>query len=224
MNGFTVGSNQSQVVSLNSELSRTYGGKGVDHSEPVSPARGHGEDFQRCVGHEAGVGIPELTLAVDQQTLGVLAGVHGQSSGEPFGGILVHPVAEEHHVGGEIEVVQVAVGVFGRWLTDGDAAVQTVHLLQAGVGVPEVGSCVSCYPLISGREKNILAVNVVCIQSCFPFFRHCFIAVSTNLNMVELGVLNGNLMSFVGSIFQEIWKFYKANSSSTEKIKTRTSP
>lgn len=54
-------------------------------------------------------------------------------------------------MGGQIEVVQVAVGVFGGWLTDGDAAVETVHLLQACMGVPEVGSCVSGDPLVSER-------------------------------------------------------------------------
>lgn len=149
MNGFAISSNQGQIVSLNGQLSWTYGSKRVDHSESVSLSWGHGKYFQRCVGHETGVGISELTLAVDQQTLGVLASVDGQPSWESFGGIFVHPVAEQHHVGGEIVIVEMAVGVLGGWLTDGDAAVETVHFLQASVGVPEVGSSVSCYPLVS---------------------------------------------------------------------------
>lgn len=121
----------------------------LSSSVPISPSRRNSEHFQRCIRHETRVGVPELTLSVDQHALGVLSDVDSQPSWKPFRGVLVHPVAEHHHVSGEIVVVQMTVGVFGRRLSDDYAAVEAVHLLQTGVGVPEVSTGVSGHPLIS---------------------------------------------------------------------------
>jgi hypothetical protein len=148
MHRLSVGGDQDQVVSLDGELRGTHRSERVDHPEPVSSSWSHGEDFQRCVGHESGVGVSELSFAVDEQAFGVLTGVDGQSSWESLGGVFVHPVAEQHHVRGQVVVVQVAVGVLRWGLADHDAAVQTVHLLEAGVSVPEVGSGVARQPLV----------------------------------------------------------------------------
>lgn len=69
-------------MSLYGQLSRTHRSEGVDDTESVAVAWGHGEHFQWSVGHETGVGVSELAFAVDKQALGVLAGVYGQSSWE----------------------------------------------------------------------------------------------------------------------------------------------
>lgn len=151
MHGFSVGGDHGQAVSFDGDLGGANRSKRVDHTEPVATAGRDGEDLQRGVGHEAGVGIAELALAVDEQRFGILAGVDGQTTRVTFGGVLVEPIADEHDVRGQIEVVQVGVGI-ARWgLADDDAAVQTVQLLETGVGVPEVGAGVTG-PLISGEE------------------------------------------------------------------------
>lgn len=122
--------------------------------QPVSPARRDGEDLQWRVGHEAGVGVSELALPVDEHALWILTDVYGQPTRESLGGIFVHPIAEKHHVRGEIVVVEMAVGVSGRRLSDHDAAVEAVHFLQACVSVPKVGAGISCDPLISTEKIN----------------------------------------------------------------------
>lgn len=72
----------------------------------------------------------ELSFAVDEESFGVLSRVGSQSSREPFLCVFVHPVGEEHHVGREVIVIQVAVGV-ERWrLSHHYATVDTVQLLQ----------------------------------------------------------------------------------------------
>lgn len=76
MDGFTVGRNHRQLVAFDGDLSRAHRRESVDHAESVASARRHREDLQRRVGHEACVGIAELTFAVDQHRLGILAGVH----------------------------------------------------------------------------------------------------------------------------------------------------
>lgn len=150
LHGLSVGGDQSQAMALDGQLGWAHGGEGVDDTEPVATSRRHREDLEGRVGHEAGVGVPELALSVDQQRLGVLASVHGQSAGVSLGGVFVQPVADQHDVGGQIEVVQVTVGVPGRRLPDDDTPVETVHLLETRVRVPEVSSCVSC-PLVTER-------------------------------------------------------------------------
>lgn len=141
-------------MSFNRQLRWTDGSEGIDHPEPVSSSRGDGEDFEWCIGHETGVGVPELTFAVDEATLGVLSSVHGQSSRETLRGIFVHPIAEEHDVCRQVVVVEVAVGVSGWGLADHDATVETVHFLQTRMGVPEVSTGVSCDPLVSNNSKQ----------------------------------------------------------------------
>lgn len=137
-------------MSLDSQLGGTDGGERVDHAESVTAARRHGEDLQWGVGHESSVGVAELALAVNEQRFGILASVDGQSSRVPLGGVLVEPVTDQHDVRRQIEVVQVAVGIPGRGLTHDDTAVETVHLLETRVSVPEVSTGVSC-PLVSER-------------------------------------------------------------------------
>lgn len=144
-----ISGNERQIVSFDGQLRWANRSKRIDHPEPIPPPRRNSEHFQRCVGHESGVGVPELSLSVDEQALRVLARVHGQPSRETLRSVFVHPVTEEHHVGGQVVVVEVAVRVFGRRLADDDAAVETAHLLKTRVGVPEVGACVTSYPLVS---------------------------------------------------------------------------
>lgn len=153
MDGFTVGSDDGQSVSLDGDLGRADGSERVDHTEPVATAWRDGEDLERCVGHEARVRIPELALAVDEQRFRILTGVDGQSTRVPFGRILVQPIADQHDVRGQIEVVQMRVRIARWWLTDDDATVQTVQLLQTGMGMPEVCSCITG-PLIT-RQTDI---------------------------------------------------------------------
>lgn len=135
-------------MSFDGNLGWAYRRKGVDHTESVPAARSDGEDFQRCVGHETGVGVTELSLAVDEHRFRILTGVDGETTWVSFGGILVEPIAYQHDMRGQIEVVQVRVGVTGRRLTDDDASVQTIQFLETGVSVPEVSTCITS-PLVS---------------------------------------------------------------------------
>jgi hypothetical protein len=111
MDWITIGTDNDQRMSLDSELSRADRGQRVDHTESVSPAWSDRENFERSVGTVAGVGILELTLAVDEEGFGILTSVGGQPTGEPFKCVLVHPVTKEHDVGGQIVVVKVAIGI-----------------------------------------------------------------------------------------------------------------
>lgn len=136
-------------MGFDSDLRGAHGCERVNHSEPVSSAGGDSEYFQWSVCHESCVGVSELSLSVDENRFGVLARVDGQSSWVPLSGVLVQPIADEHDVGSKIVVVKVAVGVLRWWLSDHDAAIETIKFLQTSVSVPEVGSCVSL-PLIPG--------------------------------------------------------------------------
>lgn len=166
-------------MSFDGDLGWANGGKGVDHAETVTAAWGDGEDFQRGVGHETGVGVTELSLAVDEQRFGILTGVDGETTWVPFGGIFVEPIAYQHDVRGQIEVVQVRVGVTGRGLADDDASVETIQLLETGVSVPEVSTCVTG-PLVSGKRRSV--IDSIKIHSIWvsgsqgpltgPFLRH----------------------------------------------------
>lgn len=111
MHGLAVGGDDSHAVSLDRHLGGTDGGEGVDHAEAVATSRGDCEDLEGSVGHEASVGIPELSLAVDQHGLGILASVDRQATRITLGRILVQPIADEHDVCGQIKVVQMRVGV-----------------------------------------------------------------------------------------------------------------
>lgn len=137
-------------MALDGDLGGTDRGEGVDHSESVATTRRDREDLQRSVGHKSGVGVSELALAVNEERLGILASVYSQSTWISFGGIFVQPITDHHDVGGQIKVIQVAVGISGRRLTDNNTAVHTVHLLKTCVSVPEMGSRITC-PLISER-------------------------------------------------------------------------
>lgn len=103
-------------------LSWTHRSESVDHSEPVSSAWCDCEDFEWGVGHKSSVGVSELTLAVDEDVVGILSGVDGQTTWVSFSGVFVEPIAQYHDVCCQIEVVQVAVGVFGWWLSYDNAS------------------------------------------------------------------------------------------------------
>ena len=147
-----VGRNHRQRMSLDRNLGRADGSERVDHAEPIAAPRRNGEDLQRRVGHEAGVRVTELALAVDQQRFGILTGVHRQTARVTLSGVLVQPVTHQHDVRGQIEVVQVRVRVARRRLPNDDATVQTVQLLQTGMGVPEVCSRISS-PLVTVLQR-----------------------------------------------------------------------
>lgn len=107
MDRLSVRGDDSQSMSFNSDLCWTNCSKRVDDSESVSAPWRHSEDFKWRVGHEAGVGVSELPFAVDERTLRILTGVNSQATRIPFRCVLVHPVAEQHNVRRQIEVVQV---------------------------------------------------------------------------------------------------------------------
>lgn len=69
---FSIGGDDSQIVSLDGQLSWADAGETVDHSEPVSAAWGDGEHFQWGVSHETSVRISELSFTVDQHAFGIL--------------------------------------------------------------------------------------------------------------------------------------------------------
>lgn len=150
MHRFTVRRNHRHAVAFDRHLCRTHGRERIDQSETVPATRRNREYLQRGVGHETGVRIAELSASVDQHRFGVLAGVDGQSAGIAFGGVLVQPVTDQHNVRGQIEVVQMRVGITRRRLTHDDAAVQTIDFLQARVRMPEVRARIAS-PLVSVR-------------------------------------------------------------------------
>lgn len=110
-------------MAFESDLSRAHGRESVDHSESVTSAGRDGEHFQGRVGHEASVGISELTLAVNQHVLGILTSVDGKTTWVPLRGILVQPITKQHYVGSQVIIVEMTVGVLGRWLTYDDTAI-----------------------------------------------------------------------------------------------------
>lgn len=72
----------------------------------------------------------ELSFSIDQQRVRVLASVGSQTARESLHSILMHPIRQQHDVGGQIVVVQMGVRILGGRLTDDDATVDTVHLLK----------------------------------------------------------------------------------------------
>lgn len=108
---FSVSRDDCEAMTLDCDLGWTNRGKGVDHSESVSATGSNGEDFQRSVGHEAGVGVSELSFTVDEEGFGILTSINGQSSWVPFSGVLMQPIADQNNVGCQIKVVEMAVGV-----------------------------------------------------------------------------------------------------------------
>lgn len=150
MHGLAVCGNHLHIVALDGHLSRAHRGEGVDHAESIATTGRNGKYLKRRVSHEASVRITELSLAVNQHGLGILAGVDSQTARITLCSILVQPIADEHYVCGQVEVVQMRVGIPRWWLSHNDAAVQTVQLLQAGVSVPEVGARIA-RPLITER-------------------------------------------------------------------------
>lgn len=158
MHRLAVGGDDGHAVSLDGHLGRANGGEGVYHAEAVPSAGRDGEYLERRVRHESRVRVSELAAAVDEHRLGVLAGVDGQAAREALGGVLVQPVADQHDVRRQVEVVEVRVRVPRGRLPHDDAAVQPVNLLQAGVRMPEVGASVAG-PLVSAEiEKQLVIV------------------------------------------------------------------
>lgn len=93
----------------------------------------------------------ELSLAVDEDGLGVLPGVRGETARKALHGVLVHPVGQQHDVRRQVEVVQVTVRVLARRLSDNDAAVDTVQLL----GTWEHQDSVEVEPPLENYETNL---------------------------------------------------------------------
>lgn len=129
MHRLAVSCNYCHAVPFDGHLRWANRGEGVDHAEPIAPAGCNCEYFERRVCHETSVGITELAFAVDQHGFRILAGVHGQTSRIPLCRILMQPVANEHYVRGQIEVVKVGVGIARRRLPHHNAAVETIKLL-----------------------------------------------------------------------------------------------
>lgn len=131
LDGLTVRGDDQQRMALDGQLGGTHGAEGVDHSEAVPASGGDGEHLEGSVGHQTGLGVSELTAAVDEDGVRVLSGTHLQASGETLGRVLVHPVLEHHQVVGQVEVVQVAVQIPRGRLTHHDASLQTVQFLRS---------------------------------------------------------------------------------------------
>nr|CAD7263542.1 unnamed protein product [Timema shepardi] len=70
-------------------------------------------------------------LAVDEKSVRVLSSLPDSKSWEPLVGVEVQPVCDDHHVGREIMLIQVAVGVAGPWFADYQGPENAVHLLEA---------------------------------------------------------------------------------------------
>lgn len=152
MDGLAVGCNHRQLMAFNCNLSRAHGRESVDHAESVASAGCHCEDFQRSVGHEAGVRVAELTFAVDEHGFRILAGVDSQTPRISLGGVFVQPIRQQHDVSRQIEVIEMRIWVT-RWrLSHDDRTMQAIEFLQTCVSVPEVSSSVAS-PLISVRKK-----------------------------------------------------------------------
>lgn len=81
--------------------------------------------------------------------------VDGKTTREPFSGIFVHPITEQHNMGGQIEIVQIRIGILRWCLTDNNGTIQTVHFLETSVSVPEVGTSITSCPLVSGQKIRI---------------------------------------------------------------------
>jgi len=131
LDGFTVGGDDEQRMTLDGQLGGTHGAEGVDHSEAVPASGGDGEDLQGSVGHQTGLRVSELTAAVDEDGVRILSGTHLQASGETLGRVLVHPILQHHQVVGQVEVVQVAVQIPRGRLAHHDASLQTVQFLRS---------------------------------------------------------------------------------------------
>lgn len=112
MDGFTVCGNYSQAMTFDCDLCGTHGRESVDHSESVASTRGHREDLQRCICHETGVWITELTFAVDQHRLRILTCVYSQTTGVSFSGIFMQPIGQKHDMRCQVKVIQVGIRVF----------------------------------------------------------------------------------------------------------------
>lgn len=148
-------------MTFDCHLSWTHRSEGIDHAETITTARCNGEYFQGGICHKAGVGVTELTLAVNQQRFGILASVDSQTAGITFGSILVQPITDQHNVGGQIKVIQMGVGIPRGWLTYNDTAIETIQLLETCVGVPEMCTSIAS-PLITAREENYLHNIMFC--------------------------------------------------------------
>lgn len=101
---------------------------------------------------------PKLTFPVDQHAFRCLTGVDCKTTRKTLGGALVEPIAEKYHVRGQVVIVQIAVRILARRLSDHYAAVQTVHLLHTGVCVPEMRTLVAGCPLIPLRVIHSVIV------------------------------------------------------------------
>lgn len=77
LHGFAIGRDHGHAVALDRHLCGTYRCECIDQTEPVPTSRRYRKDLQRCVGHEAGVRVTELTAPIDQHRFGILASVDG---------------------------------------------------------------------------------------------------------------------------------------------------
>lgn len=128
-----------------------------------------------------------MSFAVDENVVGILAGVDGQTSWVSFSRVFVEPIAEDHDMGSQVKVVQVAVGVFGWWLSDDDAAEEAVQFLETGVSMPEVSTSIAS-PLVSERRGfvNMTGKNMY-KKGTFASFFLPFVIVGS----VKGKILNG---------------------------------
>lgn len=156
MHRLTIGRNHRHPVALDRHLCRAHRRKRIDQPESVPPARRNRENLQRRIRHEPSVLIAELSASINQHRFGILASVDRQPSRIAFGGVLVQPIADQHNVRGQIEIVQMRVRIARRRLPHDDAAVQAVDFLQPGVRVPKVRA----------RIARPLVAVCVCVRVC----------------------------------------------------------
>lgn len=153
MHGLSVRWDNCHAMSFDSNLSRAHGRKCIDQSESVPSSWSDGENFEWCVCHESGIRVTELSSSVNQHWLRILPGIDGESTGVSFSSVLVQPITDQHNVRCQIEVVQMWVGIAGRWLTHNNTTVKAIDFLEAGMCMPEMCTRIAS-PLISICTKR----------------------------------------------------------------------
>lgn len=129
MHGLTIGRDHCHTMSFDGHLCRTHRRKRIDQSESIPATRRYGEYLERCIGHEASVRVTELTATIDEHRFGILAGVDGKTARITLSGVFVQPIADQHDVCRQIEVIQMRIGIAWWWLSHNHTTVQTIDFL-----------------------------------------------------------------------------------------------
>ena len=98
----------------------------------------------------------ELSFSVDKDCIWHLTNVNSKSARISLSSVFVHPITDEYHVGRQIIIIEIAVWVFAGRLSNNYASIKTIQLVQTGMRVPKMGTCITCSPLVS-RDLNTVS-------------------------------------------------------------------